>query len=115
MDIVENVTHLMGDQERAAASKGAFKTARITVHPMFGAPHEVDVPPGEGGHGGADPVMLAQLFGSAPPEDPYGRAASHVDGAASLLVGFAANESMRTGALVRTEDLFPMPVPAGLS
>ena len=37
MDIVENVTHLMQDSERATASKGAFQRARITVHPMFGA------------------------------------------------------------------------------
>jgi predicted dehydrogenase len=109
MDVVENVTHLMGDAERARASKGAFKTARITVHPMFGAPYEVDVPSGEGGHGGADPVMLEQLLSPSPPPDPYDRAATHVDGAASLLVGFAANESMRTERLVRTDDLFPLP------
>jgi predicted dehydrogenase len=115
MDIVENVTHLMEDQARATASKGAFKAARVTVCPMFGAPYEVDVPPGEGGHGGADPVMLAQLFSPAPPPDPYGRAASHVDGAASLLMGFAANESMRTSTLVRTGDLFPLPGRAGIS
>jgi predicted dehydrogenase len=115
MDIVENVTHLMADQERATASKGAFKAARITMCPMFGEPYEVDVSHGEGGHGGADPVMLAQLFAPAPPADPYGRAASHLDGAASLLVGFAANESVRNGTLVRTRDLFPLPARAGLS
>jgi hypothetical protein len=105
----------MSDQERASASKGAFKAARITVCPMFGEPYELDVSHGEGGHGGADPVMLAQLFAPAAPADPYGRAASHIDGAASLLVGFAANESMRSGALVRTRDLFSLPAPAGLS
>jgi hypothetical protein len=115
MDIVENVTHLMADGERAKASKGAFKTTRITVCPMFGQPYEVDVPPGEGGHGGADPVMLAQLFSPSPPADPYGRAASHLDGAASLLMGFAANESIRTGRLVHTEDLFSLPARAGIS
>jgi predicted dehydrogenase len=109
MDIVENVTHLMQDSERATASKGAFRGARITVHPMFGSPYDVDVPSGEGGHGGADPVMVAELFSSSPPPDPYGRAASHVDGAASLLVGFAANESIRTERLVHTDDLFRLP------
>jgi hypothetical protein len=85
------------------------------VCPIFGAPYEVAVPEGEGGHGGADPVMLAQLLSPAPPPDPYGRAASHVDGAASLLMGFAANESMRTSTLVRTGDLFPLPGRAGIS
>jgi predicted dehydrogenase len=115
MDIVENVTHLMQDSERARASKGAFKGARISVHPMFGAAYEVDVPSGEGGHGGADPVMLEQLFSPSPPPDPYHRAASHIDGAASLLVGFAANESIRTERFVRTDDLFRLPErpPAG--
>jgi predicted dehydrogenase len=109
MDIVENVTHLMQDSERATASKGAFQSARITVHPMFGAPRDVEVPSGEGGHGGADPVMLADLFSPAPPPDPYGRAASHVDGAASALVGFGANESIRSGQLVHLDDLFRLP------
>ncbi len=109
MDIVENVTHLMQDAERATASKGAFRDARITVHPLFGAAYEVEVPSGDGGHGGADPVMLEQLFAPSPPPDPYRRAASHVDGAASLLVGFAANESIRTGRLVRVDDLFRLP------
>src|SRR5262249_7714212 len=73
LDIVENVTHLMEDAQRATASKGAFRAARITVHPMFGVPYEVDVPSGEGGHGGADPVMLDELFSPSPPPDEYGR------------------------------------------
>jgi predicted dehydrogenase len=109
IDIVENVTHLMQDAERAKASKGAFKAAKITVHPMFGAAYGVEIPPAEGGHGGADPVMLEQLFSPSPPPDPYHRAASHVDAAASLLVGFAANESIRTERLVHADDLFPLP------
>jgi len=109
LDIVENVTHLMEDAQRATASKGAFRAARITVHPMFGVPYEVDVPSGEGGHGGADPVMLDELFSPSPPPDEYGRAASHVDGAASLLVGLAANESIRCQRLVYTDDLFRLP------
>ena len=53
--------------------------------------------------------MLEQLFSTAPPLDPYHRAASHLDGAASLLVGFAANESIRTERLVRVDDLFRLP------
>ena len=49
------------------------------------------------------------LLSPSPPPDPYRRAASHVDGAASLLVGFAANESIRTERLVRTDELFRLP------
>jgi hypothetical protein len=115
LEVVVNVTHLMSDGERARASKGAFKETRLRVYPMFGRAHEVDVPAGQGGHGGADPVMLAQLFAASPPPDPYGRAASHLDGAASLLTGLAANESIRTGRLVGVDDLFPGPPGAGIS
>jgi predicted dehydrogenase len=115
LDVVENVTHLMSDDEKARASKGAFKEARLRVWPMFGQADEVGIPSGEGGHGGADPVMLEQLFAPSPPSDPFGRAASHVDGAASLLVGFAANESIRTGHRVRVDDLFPLRPVASVS
>jgi predicted dehydrogenase len=110
LDVEENITHLLGDGEAAKsqASKGAFKETRLRVFPMFGQGYEVGVPVGEGGHGGADPVMLEQIFSAAPPPDPFNRAASHVDGAASVLVGMAGNESMRTGRLVHVDDLFPL-------
>ncbi|MCO6450909.1 MAG: Gfo/Idh/MocA family oxidoreductase [Caldilineales bacterium] len=108
MDIEESVTHLLGDGQ-AAASKGPFKQARMRVFPMFGQGYELDVPMGDGGHGGADPVMLEQIFSPQPPADPYHRAASHIDGAASVLVGIAANQAMQTGRLVRIEEFFPLP------
>jgi predicted dehydrogenase len=110
MDIEETITHLLGDGQAASvqASKGPFKQARMRVFPMFGEAYEVQVPVGEGGHGGADPVMLEQLFSPDPPPDPYQRAASHIDGAASVLVGIAANQSMRTGRLVSIDALFPL-------
>ncbi len=108
MEIRENVTHLPGS-EPGTASKGAFKSVSLTLHPMFGQPQPVEVPLGEGGHGGADPVMLEDLFSPNPPPDPFHRAASQVDGAASILVGIAANRSMETGGLVNIADLFPLP------
>lgn len=109
MDIQESVTHLLGDGE-ASASKGAFKETRMRVFPMFGQPYKVKVPVGEGGHGGADPVMLEQIFSPNPPPDPYFRAASHIDGAASILVGIAGNQAMQTGQHVQIDDLFPLSV-----
>lgn len=109
LDVIENINHLLGDGRAENASKGAFKSASIRVHPMFGQSYEVDIETGEGGHGGADPVMLEQIFAANPPPDPYHRAASHIDGAASILVGIAANESMKTQHLVRIQDLFPLP------
>ncbi len=111
LDVVENVTHLLGDGKRKTltASKEAFKEATLRVFPMFGTAYDVDVPAGEGGHGGADPVMLDQIFLPTPPPDPYHRAASHIDGAASILTGIAANESIRTGSVVHIDDLFVLP------
>jgi predicted dehydrogenase len=109
LDVVENINHLVGDGQAANASKGAFKENTLRVFPMFGSQYEVEIPPAEGGHGGADPVMLEQLFSPNPPPDPFNRAASHFDGAASILMGLAANESIRTGQLVHTPDLFSLP------
>ncbi|MBE0690004.1 MAG: Gfo/Idh/MocA family oxidoreductase, partial [Anaerolineae bacterium] len=111
MEIFENINHLMGESEAkgSGASKSAFKSVKMRVYPMFGSAYDVDVPAGDGGHGGADPVMLEQLFSSTPPPDPYHRAASHLDGAASAIVGIAANQSMAEGRLIVIDDLFRLP------
>lgn len=110
MDIAENINHLMGDGRAndVSASKGAFKSTQMRVHSMFGQSYDVDIPQSEGGHGGADPLMLEQIFSPYPPSDPYYRAASHIDGAASVLVGIAANRSMQTGQIISIADLFPL-------
>ncbi|MCA0457810.1 MAG: Gfo/Idh/MocA family oxidoreductase [Chloroflexi bacterium] len=108
LDIVENINHLQGDGA-AKESKGAFKAATLRVFPMFGEPYEIELPQGEGGHGGADPVMLEQIFAPNPPYDPYHRAASHIDGAASILVGISGNLAMQSGKLINVDELFRLP------
>ena len=60
-------------------SKGAFKQTAIRLFPMFGEPRELDVPVAEGGHG-----------------------------AASVLVGIAANMSIESGELVDVGELFEL-------
>jgi predicted dehydrogenase len=87
-----------------SAAEGVSRTRRITLFPMHGEPYDVAIPEAIGGHGGGDSVMLEDIFGD-PPDDPLRRAASHVDGAMSILVGTAANISMRTGRPVRIDDL----------
>ncbi len=113
LTVTETTTWLKGQPGAEAhdltASKGAFKRAQIHVIPMFGERYEVTIPKGEGGHGGADPVLLEQLFAPVPPPDPFNRAASHIDGAASILTGIAANRAMETRQVVRIDDLFALP------
>lgn len=84
--------------------EGALQTKSIKVIPMFGEAYEADIVEGAGGHGGGDPVMLNDIFG-VPAEDPYKRAASHIDGAMSILTGIAGNVSMSTGLPVNVDDL----------
>jgi predicted dehydrogenase len=81
----------------------------LRLYPMFGAPEDIAIPAAEGGHGGGDPVMLEQIFSPTPPPDPFRRAASHLDGAASILVGISANHSIATGQAVNCDDLVPLP------
>ncbi|MBB6670556.1 Gfo/Idh/MocA family oxidoreductase [Cohnella nanjingensis] len=101
MDVVEQSYVNAGGEKK---DEGALKHQSIKVLPMFGAPYEVEVKEGEGGHGGGDPVLLNDIFGT-PVEDPFHRAANHVDGARSILTGIAANRSIQTGEAVRVADL----------
>jgi predicted dehydrogenase len=84
--------------------------ARIMLRPMWQPPMEIEVDEGidEGGHGGGDVRLLADLFG---PEhkDPLGRAASHIDGTYSIMTGIAANRSFATGRPVQVSDLVQFP------
>lgn len=86
------------------ALEGAVVGTTINVFPMFGEPYNVPIEEAEGGHGGGDPIMLNDLFGVAQ-EDPLNRAASHIDGAMSILTGIAGNISIRTGMPVDIDGL----------
>jgi hypothetical protein len=83
---------------------GSWK-AELKVFPHFQDPYEVQIPFSEGGHGGGDPLLQEQIFSLSPPADPWDRSAGHEQGAASILVGVAANESIRTHAPVRIGQL----------
>jgi len=86
------------------ANEGALASRKMTVHPMFEPPYEVEVEWKTGGHGGGDPVLLNDIFG-IPEHDPFNRAASHVDGAMSILTGVAANKSIASGMPVSIDSL----------
>lgn len=84
MDVVESVT--------------------TTLHLAGQAPQNLEVWTGQGGHGGADPVMLTHLFDRNAPKDPYGRSSTFIDGAWSILTGIAANASMARGETVHIDQ-----------
>ncbi|WP_371644299.1 Gfo/Idh/MocA family protein [Streptomyces mirabilis] len=89
----------------AAVGDGAGRT-ELLLRRFWEPPQEVKVPTGEGGHGGGDVRMLADLFGErADGADPLGRAADAVDGARSLVTGLAANRSFESGLPVRAQAL----------
>ncbi len=83
---------------------GAVREKSITVYPMFGKPYDVQIEEAAGGHGGGDPRLLDDIFGSPEP-DPFKRAASHIDGVMSILTGVAANKSIATGMPIKIKDL----------
>jgi predicted dehydrogenase len=86
-----------------------FQYERISVFPLFGVPYNVEIPRSEaGGHGGADPLMLQDIFLPNPPPDPYKRAATHIDGASSILVGISANQSILHNCPIVVDSLFKL-------
>jgi predicted dehydrogenase len=88
----------------ASEAEGAAKKVEITVFPMFAAPYDVPITMAAGGHGGGDPKLLQDLFG-VKDEDRFRRAATHIDGAMSILTGIAANEAIRKETPINIKDL----------
>ena len=82
---------------------GGQVQVRLSV-PLRGAPRDLEVWSGTGGHGGGDEVMLRELFGKAEP-DKYLRAADERSGLYSILIGAAANRGFVTGQAVSIADL----------
>lgn len=105
LDVVENsYVNSGGDQ----AAEGSIEKRSLMLRPLLQKPVEVEIEDGVGAHGGGDTVLLQDLFGQ-PVSDEYMRAASHVDGAMSILTGIAANRSIATGQVVKVDDVLRIP------
>jgi predicted dehydrogenase len=78
---------------------------RIRLIPLRGAAQDLTPWSAAGDHGGGDRIMLEDIFLPSPAPDKYRRAADARAGAASILVGIAANQSMATGRAVDIADL----------
>ncbi len=91
----EESVYLSGDGTVQGALKGDGTFTRI--YPLREPAYEIPVWQGEGGHGGGDDVMLAEIFGTEKVVDKYLRSADHRCGAYSCLTGIAANKCFRSG------------------
>lgn len=76
-----------------------------TLIPEFQRPRTVEVEMGSGGHGGGDPMLLADIFSPGDRPDPLRRRANQVDGAYSVMVGIAAYTSIQRNQPVRISEL----------
>ncbi len=88
--------------------EGSLNSRSLRVCPHFAAPYDVELEEAAGGHGGGDPILLRDIFGS-PVDDPFARRASHIDGAWSILTGIAGNGSLQTGQPVDVASLVRWP------
>ena len=88
--------------------QGGIATDGVTTRliALRGAPRTLTPWASTGGHGGGDEVMLGEIFLPATTKpDPYRRASDERGGAAAILVGLAANQSIATGQPVRIAEL----------
>lgn len=86
-------------------NEGALEGVNIMIYPHFKEPYRVEFESSAGGHGGGDPVLLRDIFDKKQ-EDRFNRAASHKDGAMSIMTGIAANRSIKTGQPVKVDDIW---------
>ena len=93
-----SVTHV-----DAAGGARAFGS-RLVLQQHWDEARELPIPEGVGAHGGGDAMLLDDVFLGVG-DDPLGRQAHYVDGVRSVIVGIAANESIRTGETVRLSAL----------
>ncbi|GAK53584.1 oxidoreductase domain protein [Candidatus Moduliflexus flocculans] len=78
---------------------------KTKIYPLFQAGYDVEIWQATGGHGGGDPILLADIFDPNAPQDKYLRAADYRAGSWSILTGIAANQSVASGQPVRISDI----------
>jgi predicted dehydrogenase len=81
----------------------------LVVTPHFKPRQYLEIPKAKGGHGGGDPALGRRIYLNAQEADPFHRDACHEQGAASILVGIAANISMAENRPVNLADLVALP------
>lgn len=89
-----------------AADAGTLRPQgeRLLVQRHWEPAREIEIDGGEGGHGGGDALLLADVF-VGPGDDPLARPADWTDGVRSIAVGIAGNRSLESGLPVRIDEL----------
>jgi len=77
----------------------------IRYFPLFDGRQTIEVINKGGGHGGADPLIMHEIFTGQDKADRTQRYAGAWDGAMSVLLGVAARESLKSGKSVKIADL----------
>ncbi len=109
-------SHIIAGQSEEELADEMKWESQCILHPMFGKARKIEIPTAQGSHGGGDPLIQEQIFSANPPEELYHRNAGHEQGAASILIGIAANKCFVTGQPVQIADLCPqLPPHAHLS
>src|SRR4051794_24231719 len=103
LDVVERAAvlvdpegHVVVDPSAVPDSSSRSGGQRLTLQRHWNAAQDIPIKEGEGGHGGGDALLLADVF-RGPGDDWLERPSSWVDGVRSIAVGMAGNESLRTG------------------
>ncbi|MFA5043071.1 MAG: Gfo/Idh/MocA family oxidoreductase [Kiritimatiellia bacterium] len=110
----EHIGPPMTPQGKALPAKGLPAGMRIRLYPHFKPARSIPIKEGKGGHWGGDERLMADVFGAKSGKDRYLRTADYANGAMSILIGAAANKSMRTGQSVKIASLVKGLPPARL-
>ncbi len=108
-------SHLILGQDEAelAAMQEANKGFKeLVVIPHFQPRQVHEIPRASGGHGGGDAALAEHIFPPDPPGDPFQRSAGQEQGAASIMVGIAANRAIATGQPQKISELAHLPADA---
>lgn len=98
------------DEGAAAGKSEADGRVSVRVFPHFAPAYEVPVTVAGGGHWGGDPLLFAHLFSAEgwAEDDRWRCGAGPEQGAASMLVGVAGNQSLREDRPVAIDELLPL-------
>ena len=100
-----HASHIItGDRDIKTDPHGG-EDSQLIIHPLFQPARIIPIVKAPGSHGGGDPLIQEQMFSPNPPADTHHRNAGHEQGAASLLIGAAANRSIASSLPVRIADI----------